>query len=379
MAIAKFDPSGSHLWSKLFNGADDQWPNAVAADAAGNVLVFADIQGTVDFGGGAITPAGSTDTVLVKFDPSGAHLWSKRFGNAAGLTSGYGIATDAAGNVYITGVFSGTNDFGGGPLTSADHYDIFVAKLDPAGNHLWSKRFGGTNGQWSRKIAMTPGGNIVVVGDFYNTLDFGGGPLSSAGLSDIFIAMLDNSGNHIWSKRFGNATSQEAFDVAIDGAGDIVEVGRFWGNIDFGGGSFVNNAAGVTTDGFVAKFDASGNHLWSKQLAGGTNDQVAATVAIDAFANVIIGGHFKDSIGIDTGLLVGDGVDDAFVAKLDASGNHLWSRAYGGIDYQRVDSVDVDMFGNVLVGGQFFDAIDLGNGPLTSAGASDIFLAKLAP
>ena len=105
-----------------------------------------------------------------------------------GTDTGLGVATDGSGNVVITGLFGDTVDFGGGPLTSASHFDVFVAKYDGSGNHLWSKRFGDSLYEIGDSVATDASGNVVITGRFEGSVDFGGGLLTSAGYSDIFLA-----------------------------------------------------------------------------------------------------------------------------------------------------------------------------------------------
>jgi len=130
------------------------------------------------------------------------HIWSKRFGGTLG-DFGNSVATDTSGNVLVTGAFYGTVDFGGGNLTSVFR-NIFLAKYAPNGNHLWSKRFGDGGGEDGTGVTTDTSGNVLVTGNFDSTVDFGGGNLTSAGGSnDIFLAKFDANGNHLWSKCFG--------------------------------------------------------------------------------------------------------------------------------------------------------------------------------
>jgi len=120
-----------------------------------------------------------------KTDPK--HLWSKRFGGSY-YDYGYSISVDSSGNVYITGYFkSSMIDFGGGALTNAGVTDIFLAKFDSNGNHLWSKRFGGSSVDWGSSVSVDSSGNVYGTGYFGSNVDFGGCPLSSAGGTDIYL------------------------------------------------------------------------------------------------------------------------------------------------------------------------------------------------
>ena len=150
--VAKFDMNGNHLWSQRFGGTDNQSGNSVAVDGSGNVVLTGAFWESVNFGGGGLV-AVDIDVFLVKFDASGNHLWSKDFGDSDNQV-GFSVAVDASGNVLITGRFAGTVNFGGGPLTSIGSSNIFVAKFDADGNHVWSRRFGDgdatTSRQWRR-------------------------------------------------------------------------------------------------------------------------------------------------------------------------------------------------------------------------------------
>jgi hypothetical protein len=116
------------------------------------------------------------------------HLWSKSFGGSD-WDDGYSVSVDSSGNVYITGSFSSsTIDFGGGALTNAGNSDIFLAKFNSNGKHLWSKRFGGSGDDYGQSVSVDSLGNVYGTGFFWSSnIDFGGCPLSSAGDYDIYL------------------------------------------------------------------------------------------------------------------------------------------------------------------------------------------------
>jgi hypothetical protein len=373
--VAALDARGGHLWSKAFGGKQADRARACAADAQGNVVVTGFIGGTADFGGGPIVSAGGFDVFAVKLAQDGKHLWSKRFGDAS-EQGGWDVAVDEAGNVVVVGYFAGTIDFGGTPLTSAGDSDAFVAKLDPAGTHVWSKRFGDASGQQADSVAVDAGGNVVVSGLFHGTVDFGGTPLTSAGGGDVFAVKLAAAdGAHLWSKRFGDAAPQYRSRVAVDAGGNVLVAGELAGTIDFGGTPLVS-AGG--SDAFLAKLDPAGSHLWSKRFGDGADGQWLDTVAADALGNVVVGGSCVGSVDFGGGPLVAEGSFDAVVGKLAPDGAHLWSKRFGGPE-DAYGHAAVDALGGVWLAGTFAGAIDLGKGSLASAGGYDIFLAKLAP
>jgi uncharacterized protein (AIM24 family) len=373
--LAKFDASGNHIWSQRFGDTDHYWDGAmgVAVGVSGNATITGFFENTVNFGGGVLTSAGGGNDIFVaKFDANGGHIWSRRFGDTDD-ESGYGVAADGSGNDIVTGSFQDTVDFGGGTLTSAGGDDIFVAKFDASGNHIWSQRFGDGSRQLGQEVAVDGSGNVIVTGEFAGAVNFGGGVLTSAGGSDIFVAKFDASGNHIWSDRFGDTSSDVGYSVTVDGGGNVVATGHFAGTVNFGGGPLTSAGS---IDIFVAKFDAGGNHIWSQHF-GDADGQLGRSVAVDGSGNVIITGELWGTADFGGGAITSAGGTDIFLAKFDSSGNHIWSEAFGDGDGQHGYAVAADGSGNVIGTGAFSGTVDFGGGTMT--GNWDIFLAKFGP
>jgi Beta-propeller repeat len=374
--LAKYDPAGKHIWSQSFGGkgvpSGGAGVAAVAADAAGNIAVTGVFYGTVDFGGGPLVSAGAYDVFVARYDAAGNHLWSRHFFGNGFSAAGSAVAIDADGNVIVTGDFEGTVDAGGGPLTSAgDYADIFVVKYDSAGHYLWSKRFGSSNADVGYGIASDAAGNILVTGGFRGSVDFGGGPLTTSSIYDydVFLAKFDAGGAHVWSKRFGSNQNDSGYAVAVDGKGNVVVSGAGGAPIDFGGGTLTHNGI------FLAKYDEMGNHLWSKAFGSGAGKGVA----FDPQGNIVLTGGVVGARDFGGGPLVNAGGSDIYVSKFDTEGNHLWSKSFGDTENDRGYAVATDRGGGIVVTGAFLHSVDFGNGPLMSAGGYDIFLAKLSP
>jgi len=373
--LAKYNSSGNHVWSKRFGAAATDHGYSVALDVAGNVFVTGDFAGTtVDFGGGPLASSGlSYEGYIAKYDAAGNHLWSKPFGPGS---EGRSVVVDVAGNAFATGSFSGTVDFGGGPLVAVGNLDTFLVKYDAAGNHLWSKSFGGPQLEGGNSVAVDGVGNVLIAGTMMGTVDLGGGPLVTAGGRDVFLAKYNSGGNHLWSKRFGGGGEDFAPTVAVEGAGSAFFTGTFQGTVNFGGGGLVS-AGGY--DGFVARYDAAGNHVWSKRF-GTAGPDFGRFVAVDGSGNALVTGRFgAATIEFGGGPLVSAGSFEGFLVRYDAAGNHLWNTRYGGAGADDSHSVAVDGAGNAFVTGFFENTGDFGGGPLVSAGGTDVFLAKYGP
>jgi len=365
-------PLGNHLWSKRFGAAGGDDPGrSVAVDSNNNVFVTGAFSGTVNFGGSDLTGAGGFDIFLAKYDTNGNHLWSKRFG-AGDWDEGFSVAVDSNGNVFVTGRFKETINFGGGELTSAGGSDIFLAKYDANGNYLWSKRFGAGSSDGGFSATVDTSGNVLVTGSFQDAVDFGGGELTSAGLEDIFLARYDANGTHLWSKRFGAGGDEVGFSVAADSSDNVFVTGRFKETINFGGSNLVSVG---DYDIFLAKYDVNGNHLWSKRFGAGSWD-FGRSVAVDSNDNVFVTGFFADTVDFGGGGFTSAGSLDIFLTKYDANGNHLWSKRFGDADLDDGYSVAVDSSGNVFVTGEFQGIVNFGGNNLASAGGRDIFLTK---
>jgi hypothetical protein len=370
---------------------------AVTTDAAGYVYVTGSFQGTAVFGSGAtavqLRSTGSDDVFVAKYTPTGALVWARSMGGA-GSDQGLGIAVDAQGNVYTTGSFTGTADFdpSGGVfgLTSAGGADIFVSKLDAAGNFVWADALGGTGTDQASAIAVDAAGNVYLTGSFEGTADFdpsaGTFNLTSAGGSDVFVTRLDGAGNLVWADALGGPAADQANGIAVDAAGNVYTTGSFQGTADFdpsAAGTFNLTSAG-DSDAFVSKLDASGNFVWADALGGAGTDQGNA-IALDAQGNVYTTGSFQGTADFDpsagTFNLTSAGGADAFVSKLNGAGNFIWARSMGGPGTDQGLGIAVDPQGNVYTTGSFEGTANFNPSAaafnLTSAGGSDAFVSKL--
>lgn len=235
----------------LSDGTVPQSTHAVAYDAAGDLVITGNTTGPITFpGGAAMMPAGTQSTFLAKIAGDGsATTWAKLFG--AGTSGGEGVAIAPGGDIFLTGDHKGVMDFGGGGMIDNKYgANVFVAKLDPMGGHLWSYSFGDSQAQHALGIGVDAMGRAVLVGQYAGKIDFGGGALTSAGGDDAFVAKLDTHGCQVWAKSFGDAAEQTASGVVVNATGDAVVTGSLAGVVSFG--ATVLTAQG--TDAFVARF-----------------------------------------------------------------------------------------------------------------------------
>ncbi len=392
LLLARFTPTLSALWQKRFA---DTSAGGVAVTPSGDVLLAAGAIGAVDFGGGVLTgpPPPTHDAVVVRFDASGKHLWSHRWGDAADQNAS-AVAVAPPGDAVFAGGFAGKLGIGpGAPLTAVGTTDLFVARLDPAGASLWSESFGASGYvAQARGVAVDGAGNVIVAGFFTGTLVLGGTVLVSQGAEDIFVAKLDAGGAPLWARCFGGPGTDRASSVAI-GPGDSVFVaGGFRGLVTFGALPPVATPSLGDVSGFLVKIDPGGTPLWVRSQSdpatmGTGTDQQCLGVEVDVEGNAVVTGFASGTTVFDpanpvTSARLAAGATDAFVAKYDPAGGLLWARLFGDASAQGGFSVAIGPLGTVWSTGIFAGTIDFGAmppGALTSVGTNDIFLARLSP
>lgn len=321
--------------------------------------------------------------------------WARNIGGTDGDIA-YAVTTDNSGNIITTGQFGGTADFNPGSavfnLTSAGASDVFVSKLDAAGNFLWAVRVGGTTNDIGRTVKVDGSGNIYIAGEFTGTVDFNPGaaafPLTSLGNEDGFILKLDPDGNFIWAVRMGGTGTDRATALTIDATGNIYTTGGFAGTVDFnpGAGTFDLTAAG-TSDTFVLRLSSAGAFSWAGNFGGAGTAITPVSVALDPTGNILVAGSFSGTVDLDPAVgtisnLTSAGGSDVFVAKLTNTGLFIWAKAMGGTSTDLGQGVASDNAGNVYTTGYFQNAADFDPGAGTaietsSGGSFDLFVSKL--
>ncbi len=333
--------------------------------------------GMMNFGGGMQNSANpfTGDIWVARYAPNGIHEWSRTFTPIGMGVSVTAVTCSPNGAVYVAGTIinNGGINFGGANLAGMD--EMWIAKFDELGNHLWSDTFGiGT-------IHSLDGDQnfLGIGGEFFGAIDFGGGAINPVGGLDAFIALIHGGMAHVWSAGFGDANEQITKDVDVDTSGTLAAIGCFQGTVDFGGGNLVSNAV---PDLFLTRFDPAGTHLWSKNVPGnfGPGADVLAAIAQDDGAEQIAVVTTSMNVAVDFGggPLLPLGGSDIVLGMFDELGNYEWSKRFGSpIDDQGQD-VAFDAGNNVIATGAFQMAVDFGGagGPLNSNGGIDLFVSS---
>ena len=310
--------------------------------------------------------------------PDCSEVWARQFADPEDQAIRSLAVDPDNGDIYIFGDFEGTVSFGGEPLTAElaepVKQDLVIAKFDLYGNPIWSRRFGDSSTQIAVEMAIDPDGNLVFVGRMYGTIDVGGGTLKAKGGNDILIFKLNSEGNHVWSRLIGGNQPDRAVRLAFDPKANVILTGAFTGKVDFDVGKYI--AVGER-DAFVTKLDRNtGEPTFAMQI-GGLGDDYGFGVDVDPSGEVIIAGRFGAPLELGGQELAHAGDLDIYLARLDDSGQVLWARSFGGPGKDEIHDLRLQQDGDIVLLGAISDSVDFGGSPLVSAGVRDMFLATL--
>ncbi len=318
-------------------------------------------------GGGQGRSGGSSSGFLVTFGLSGFD------------TDAAGVAIDSSDNIYITGTSQGTNLFGKN-ATSGTTDDIFVAKLNSSGVVQWVYTAGGTGRDRGRKIALDSSGNIYVVGYYQNTVDFGGGNVTSNGSWDAFILKLNSSGTFQWVKSYGGSSGNDlGRDVVVDSNDNVIMLGTFRGTVNFdsGDGGGEVNYTSNDYDVFLIRLNSSGiwQSVWRTENSGSADGRA---LAIDSNNVTYLTGSFSGTVKFGDDTYTAANSNDLFIHKIDTYTLGALQPTYtSNIDTtQKAKGISVDSSGNIYATGTFQNTVNFGGGNITTSG-KDIYLLKL--
>jgi hypothetical protein len=357
-------------YSTYLGGSDIEAELRIAVDGDGNAYVTGSTRST-NFPTGSSqqgSNAGHFDAFVTKLNAAGNSLvYSTYLGGSSNDDYGRGIAIDGAGSVYVAGA-TGSTDFPTvtaiQPAYAGGNFDAFVAKLDPSGSALlYSTYLGGNEYEIARSIAVDSAGNAYVTGDTGSQNFPTAVPLQpnngGCGEYDAFVTKLSATGRAlIYSTYLGGCGLEQSYGIAVDGTGNAY-VGGYTGSSNFPTTSPLQAAfAGGATDGFVAKINAAGNAWVYRTYLGGTGSDLVFGIAIDSGGNAYIAGSTEST---DFPTLAafqpihGGGFIDAYVSKINASGNALLYSTYlGGDGTDGANAIVADSSGAVSLIGRTF-------------------------
>jgi len=340
------------------NSSSNVFGTNIIADRKGDVYLSGYFQNTLAVGTFNLTSAGNHDILIAKYDSTGKALWAKRNG---GGTNDFAMAMALSGdsNLLVAGRL-GSNST--------------ITNYDKNGTSKWTITGSGTGSSSIEGISSDNSGNFYVTGNFQTGAVISGNTLTSAGLSDAFIAKYDLSGNLIWLHTYGGSSNDYNFSIHYDTINDVLYSGISFNNSIIINGQTYSSVG--DEDYILMKLDSDGNFLKTRHGGGGNYDRINK-FRTDSDGNVYTAGSFVLQTVIDSEILTHSEYMGMFVVKYDADFNFIWAKApflKGNIyltDFYCSKNKDLFITGSFTGQGNSFEGI-----PISCSGGDDIFIAK---
>jgi|APLak6261682215_1056145.scaffolds.fasta_scaffold02099_2 hypothetical protein len=346
--ITKTNPSGSILWAKKVGSKNTDYPQAISVSASG-VYVAGVFNDTLVCGTNTLitTPSPFGTPFICKLDLLGNFVWAKQYK----VTQISSICIDGTGNLFATGSFTGTAIFGTFTTTSAGSDDAFIGQVDASGNTIGFNKIGGTSSEKGNAIKVDASGNAYIGGQFTGTALFGAVALTSSGSTDAFVAKVNSGGSVIWAKQYGGIGVDGIASISVNSANNIYVGGLYTSPSNIGSNVFTSG------NSFVCQLDNAGAVLWANQFGGTSASNYADinSITSDASGNVYSVGYFQGNVTFGSSTIsaafLSSPTKDAFISKLNSSGNFVWIKGYGSTNSNDDANSICEIGGNLYVTG----------------------------
>ncbi len=293
--LAKYDVNGNIVWARDFGcPTSSDKGRALAVSPSGNVYITGNFSVTGTFSGLTLNANGANDIFVVKYDTNGDIQWAKKAGGSK-QDRGYGLTIDANENIYVAGTFTASATFSGTTITNAGNHSTFLAKYNSSGNFQWVKEAGACcDTTKANAVALDENGNIYVTGYFMDSTQFGSFGFNGIGndtLPDAYLVKYDPLGNVVWARQAGGPDEDAAYGVVVDTLNHLI----YTTGLVRAQGNFGNLPFAIVgyKDVFVAAYDMNGNEVWVKTYGGHYRDAGAA-ITVDPKGYIYSTGLFND-------------------------------------------------------------------------------------
>lgn len=319
----------------------------------GSMVAVGVFDGSMIVGDEVLTSTGSRDVLVLRLATDGSVAWAVRAGGS-GLADASGVTALPDGSAVVSGHFSGTATFGDTVLTSAGLTDVFIARIGPDGDWQWAISGGGSSYEFASRIATAADGSVLVIGSFYGTAVFGGQSLTSAGATDVFLLRVAADGTWRSATRVGGALDDFPGDLVAGSNGSAIVVGSFTGTADFGGGPIGLTSTG-SRDAFVAKVALVAGNLewqWATRAGGSGSDSARGVAAIGSDGTTVVAGEFTGSATFGAlSPVTSVGGRDVFAARVRPDGTWDWVASGGGAADEDLTGIVARSDGSAVVVG----------------------------
>ncbi len=292
--------------------------------------ILAGLTNSQDYG---LSTKGGSDVWLVKMNAEGQVQWQKTYGGYFMEWTYKAVESEDGGFIFTGHTESWDGDVSG---TLGGASDIWMGKVDAAGDLVWEKRFRGTDVETSYDMVAAPGGGAYIVGGTYSTEIEG-----SKGMYDGLIIKINDQGTVEWSRAYGGTDDDVLRRIVLDTEGNLIVGGTIW--------SYDHDITGNKgmIDYWVMKVSPSGEVIWSKTYGGTQNDQFRS-IDVTNEGGIIAAGYTFSNNGDVSG---NHGSNDMWLIALDGEGNKIWQKALGGANGDLALNIRQLPDGSFLAGG----------------------------
>ncbi len=376
--FAKYNSRGKLLAVNQFGGEGNQIVSDIAVDVSENYHLTGSFDNVIDLGNGfeKNLEDGDFGFFYAEIDSSG-NCQNAVFAECDRAIGGKSIAANNSGDIFIAGDFAGIAEFDGGNSIEAEgKTDIFVLKISDGGIS-WIKTINGEEDVTASAVYTDDDGNVYLTGDFIGTIDFGNGnELSSRGKEDSFFAKYDGDGNVSGIHQIGGLANDAGKGVYVDDNNNIFASGYFSETANFG--KDIKFASFGGYDNYAAKYDENMDNIWVVQTGGPWKDE--ALTINGFYGEYLLYGGIYQSNGIFGGGLrsTSRGGDDIYIIKLDKEGAPEWGYFAGGTENEYLNDVAVRSRQEIYATGKFDDSVEFSHKyKLRNNRGRDVFLMKL--
>ncbi len=393
--LSKHDSLGNLIWANTISGIMDDAGYSILVDDESNVYVSGEYHVMVHFDpnetdttrmGGLV----KGDGFLCKYYSDGSFAWVNTFGDV-GVDERHEMAFDHEGNILISGIYSMQTTFGNETISPVGEREIFVSKMDTAGNFLWTRTFEGENSN-VKSVALKSDnlGNTYILGDFTGTIDFDPGASSLSLYADevrnVFLVKLDTDGDLSWAHQVGDDAIVLANSMVTSNDGNVYVAGVFHGAIDVNPGSWEEELSSENTDGvfethvFMFGWDINGDFIWGNSLDESSGAKIES-LEISEENKIYAMGTFTDRLDFDfygTEYIREQSGKNGFICEWDELGFINWVRPLVISQDINIGNIHYDGQDNLLCVGGFQGTLYAHNEMMVSNTSMDIFMYKMS-
>ena len=373
-------------WATATNSTLQSYIITTKLDSSGDLISLGRYIGTLNFspqtGDSTYTSDGFSENYFIqKTNSNGDVVWIKVI--PSGFNNGIvsALELDQSGHIYILGSFKDSLDF---DLGNGEHFSHtppgvthrFLAKYTNNCDFEWVKQMqGSANSYIENSMCINNTGDIYIVGNFGNNMDFDPGidtfMLNGGSVDDVYIQKLNAQGEFVWAKQItlNTGINPITFQLNLDSSGDLFISGVFEGTIDFDpNASIYNLTAEGSKDLYILKLNAQGEFIWAKQLGNSGSVIESSTLTLDHNDNLLLFGVFKGTIDFDPGLNVHNQTSNfiiaSFILQLDHSGNFNWVKCIQlqGNGFPIEGEITTDQYNNIYTTFEFLYMLSIEDG-----------------